>query len=76
MGFFHANRRTKAIAWGTTAMIVFFVVVLRYVPQPWRGIVDGGVVLPLAWGAVAVVALYVRGLAGADIGSAELPDGG
>jgi hypothetical protein len=73
MGFFHANRRTKALAWGTTMMIVCFIAVLRHVPQPWRGIVDGGVVPPLVWGAVAVIVLYVRGLAGADIGSAELP---
>ena len=74
MGFFHANRRTKALAWGTTIMILCFIAILRHVPQPWRGIVDGGVVPPLVWGAVAVIVLYVRGLAGADIGSAELPN--
>lgn len=73
MGFFHANRRTKALAWGATTLIVCFIAILRHVPQPWRGIVDGGVVPPLVWGAVAVIALYVRGLGGADIGSAELP---
>jgi len=74
MGFFHANRRTKALAWGTTMMILCFILVLRHVPQPWRGIVDGGVVPPLVWGAVAVVALYLRGLGGADLGSPELPE--
>lgn len=73
MGFFHANRRTKALAWGTTIMIVCFILILRHVPQPWRGIVDGGVVPPLVWGAVAVIVLYGRGLAGARVGSAELP---
>jgi hypothetical protein len=74
MGFFHANRRTKAVAWGTAIMILCFIAILRHVPQPWRGIVDGGVVPPLVWGTVAVVVLYVRGIAGADVGSAELPD--
>jgi hypothetical protein len=74
MGFFHANRRTKALAWGTTTMIVCFIVILRHVPQPWRGIVDGGVVPPLLWGAAALIVLYARGLSGAVVGSAELPD--
>jgi hypothetical protein len=73
MGFFHANRRTKALAWGTTAMILCFIAILRHVPQPWRGIVDGGVVPPLVWGAIAVVVLYGRGIAGAEVGSPELP---
>jgi len=75
MGFFHANRRTKVLAWGTAIMILCFIAILRHVPQPWRGIVDGGVVPPLTWGAVAVVVLYIRGLTGSDVGSAELPDG-
>lgn len=75
MGFFHANHRTKALAWGTTTIIVCFILVLRHVPQPWRGIVDGGVVPPLAWGAAALLVLFVRGLSGVEIGSAELPDG-
>lgn len=74
MGFFYANRRTKVLAWGTTAMIICFILVLRHVPQPWRGIVDGGVVPPLVWGAVALVVLYARGVTGTHIGSPELPD--
>lgn len=60
MAFFHATRRARAIAWGTTAMVIGFIVLLRHVPQPWRGIVDGGVVVALVWGAVAIVVYFVR----------------
>jgi hypothetical protein len=75
MAFFHASRRARILAWATTIMVVFFIVALRGVPQPWRGIVDGGVVLALAWGAAAIVIYFVRGLSGASMPvSAELPE--
>jgi hypothetical protein len=75
MAFFHASRRTLVVAWATLVMVLGFVLTLRYVPQPWRGIVDGGVVLALAWGAVAILVYFVRGLAGAVMPvSAELPE--
>jgi len=74
MGFFHANRRTLLLAWGTTAMVVGFIVALRHVPQPWRGIVDGGVVIALAHGVVALLVQLGRALGGARLeASAELP---
>lgn len=60
MGFFHASKRGMILAWGTTIMVLCFILLLRYVPQPWRGIVDGGVVVALLWGSVAIVVYYVR----------------
>lgn len=75
MGFFHANGRTRGLAWGTTTMIIGFIVALRRVPQPWRGLVDGGVVLALLYGAVALVVLFARALLGLRVeGSPELPE--
>jgi hypothetical protein len=74
MGFFHANRKTLALAWGTTAMVALFIVGFRHVAQPWRGIVDGGVVVALAYGAVTLVIMLGRALsAGAVAASPELP---
>jgi hypothetical protein len=64
MAFFHASRRGLVTAWATAIMVLGFVLTLRYVPQPWRGIIDGGVVLALLWGAFAIVVYFVRGLAG------------
>lgn len=75
MGFFHANRRTLRLAWGTTLMVIVFIVVLRRVPQPWRGLVDGGVVLALLYGTVALLVLLARGMSGTLVrASAELPE--
>lgn len=47
------------------ARIVFFSIVavvcaVRLMPQPWRGVVDGGVVVGLGWGVVATVMLFVH----------------
>lgn len=62
MALIHSARREKVIAWSTTVMILCFILLLRHVPQPWRGIVDAGVVAALAWGAVTILGLHARAL--------------
>ena len=54
MGFFHATRKRKIVAYGLTLMIIGLVVLVRQVDQPWRGIVDAGVLLGLGWGLVSI----------------------
>jgi hypothetical protein len=54
MGFFHAVRRRKIAAYSLTAMIILLIVLVRQLPQPWRGIIDAGVLLGLGWGLVSV----------------------
>ena len=55
MGFVYAPRRRMLAAWLLTLAIVGVVVVYRLLPQPWRGILDAGVVVGLLWGAIATV---------------------
>jgi len=50
MGFFRATRAPLLFAWVGTFLIVLLVIALRMSPQPWRGIVDWGVVVGLSWG--------------------------
>lgn len=50
MGYIHATRRRKLLSYGLSLMIVCFVLIARMLPQPWRGIVDAGVVTGLAIG--------------------------
>ena len=50
MGYFHARRRVQIAAISLTAGIVAIVVFVSYCPQPWRGIIDFGVVVGLTWG--------------------------
>lgn len=69
MALIHSARREKVIAWATTVMILCFILLLRHVPQPWRGIVDAGVVVALAWGAFVMLVLHARALV-----SGHVPD--
>ena len=47
MGLCYATRRRLVLSWGLTAMIVGFVVMVRWLAHPWRGFVDAGVVVGL-----------------------------
>jgi len=62
MGFFRANRRPLLVAWVGTGLIVALVVALRVMPQPWRGVVDAGVVVGLSWGLVSFLIFLWRAL--------------
>jgi hypothetical protein len=64
LSLFHANRRGLSVAWLMLASISVLVWLLHITPQPWRGIVDGGVVVALAWGALALGVMGVRALMG------------
>ncbi len=76
MSLFHANRRGLRVAWGVLAMVIGLVIIVHHAPQPWRGIVDGGVVVGLVWGQLAIVYFAVRALAGYPVAARiNLPDG-
>jgi hypothetical protein len=47
--------RTRVRAWMGTTAIVLAVLLVRSLPEPWRGIVDFAVASALAWGLVAVL---------------------
>jgi len=67
MSLFHSTRRQKTVSWVFIGAIVILVWSVRSLPQPWRGIVDGGVVLGLAWGLAVIWWLFLRYLIGAKI---------
>ncbi|KEA63512.1 hypothetical protein ADIMK_2291 [Marinobacterium lacunae] len=54
MGFFHAKRRRQIVSFCLTAGIVVLVLLVRQLDQPWRGIIDVGVVLGLSWGILSL----------------------
>lgn len=74
MSYFHATRRGKIVAWGLLVFIVCAVIVVRMLDQPWRGIVDGGVVIGLFWGLVAIVAFWVRAIVRRPTPPNDLPE--
>ncbi|NNL56473.1 MAG: hypothetical protein HKO71_01855 [Pseudomonadales bacterium] len=53
MSFFNASKKRLVVAYSLLLMIVSFIILLRLVPQPWRGVIDAGVVVGLVWGLVS-----------------------
>jgi len=54
IGYFDIERRRQIVVIAVTAMVIGFIIGARFLPQPWRGIVDLGVVAGLAWGVIAL----------------------
>lgn len=74
MGLFDATRRRLLVSWGLLLGVAGLVVLVRLLDQPWRGIVDAGVVVGLSWGTLSLVVSVVRALAtGRPAADAELP---
>jgi len=75
MGFFHAQKRRQIVTICLTSGIVLLVLLVRMLEQPWRGIVDAGVVLGLGWGVVSLALFTVQALTREDYAvSPETPD--
>jgi hypothetical protein len=68
MGMVHATRRRLAGTWGMIAGIVMMVLLIRWLPQPWRGAVDAGVVVGLSWGVLSILDQTRRALLGQAAG--------
>ncbi|MDX1490867.1 MAG: hypothetical protein R3332_06240 [Pseudohongiellaceae bacterium] len=60
MGYIFATRRRKLLSFGLSAMILSFVLIVRLLPQPWRGIVDAGVVTGLMFGIFSIAYYLVQ----------------
>ena len=60
MGFFHANRRTILTAYIMVGFIVSAVMLMQMLPQPWRGVIDAGVVVGLGLGLLSVLWYFFR----------------
>jgi hypothetical protein len=64
MGLVHARPRRLVTSWSVVLAITLAVIAVRRLPYPWRGIVDGGVVVGLFWGLVSLSATFVRAARG------------
>jgi len=75
MGFFHATRKRKIVTYSLTAGIILLIVGVGRMAQPWRGIIDVGVLLGLGWGLVSVWYYTFKTFAGSGPSvSPETPD--
>jgi len=62
MGYIHATKKRKLVSFLLTSAIVLLVLLVSRLPQPWRGIVDVGVVLGLFLGVTSIVYFWIQSL--------------
>lgn len=75
MGLFFASRKRLILSWTLVIAVTTLVTLVRGLDQPWRGIVDAGVVIGLAYGTASLVVAFARVLRGAPITvSPQVPD--
>lgn len=75
MGFFYASRRRKITSFSVTSGIIVLIILVRFLAQPWRGIIDAGVVTGLAWGLVSLVIFSLRAFTAKEFKySPDVPD--
>ncbi|MCK6511738.1 hypothetical protein L6R29_17420 [Myxococcota bacterium] len=71
MALLSAHRKRLIVSWVIVVLVVGLVITIRQIAQPWRGIVDAGVVVGLGWGTLSVVVFFMRALLGHAIPSRE-----
>jgi hypothetical protein len=75
MAYFHAPRRRQVTSISVTAGIIVLVILVRLLYQPWRGIIDGSVVIGLAWGLVSLAIFGYQAFTSERFGySPEVPE--
>jgi hypothetical protein len=62
-GYVGTPSKRKQKIWLLTLGIICLIVGLRFVSQPWRGIIDTGVILGLAYGLVSLYVSCIRVIA-------------
>lgn len=74
MAYVHASKRAKYAAWGITCAVLIAIVIVRRLPQPWRGLIDAGVVVGLSLGTLSLLVQALRRLLGeTPQGNPDLP---
>lgn len=64
MGLFHATKKRLIVSYCLYIGIIILVILVRQLSQPYRGIVDAGVVVGLGLGTLSVIYYFVRALRG------------
>ncbi len=64
IGLLHGTRKRLIVSRTLVVGIVVLVMIVRQLPEPWRGIVDAGVVLGLAGGLLSLMWFAVRAALG------------
>jgi hypothetical protein len=55
VGYYNASKRTKIVAYGIFIFVFVIVRLMQFIPQPWRGVIDVGVVVGLSAGMLSLI---------------------
>ena len=54
MAYFHAPLKRKIASASLTISIILMIIAVKKITQPWKGIIDAGVVIGLIWGILSI----------------------
>lgn len=60
MGYIYSTKKRKLVSILLTSAIIILVLLVRLLPQPWRGIIDAGVVLGLLLGVSSIIFFWLQ----------------
>lgn len=74
LGLIHSTTKRRLVFLFVTAMVITLIVLVRMLDQPWRGVIDVGVVVGLTWGIVSLLWYVVLAFVSKEFNhSPELP---
>jgi len=62
IGYFHGTTKRVVTSWAVTTVIFAVVIGVKQLPNPYRAIIDAGVIVGLVWGIVSIIILYLGSL--------------
>ena len=60
LGYFGTSRRRQISVYVLTALLILLIMFVKTLAQPWRGIIDVGVVVGLSWGLLSFIVFVVQ----------------
>ena len=60
MSYFDAPKRRIIATCVITAAIILLILSFRLIPQPWKGLLDAGVVIGLIWGTISTAFFCIK----------------
>lgn len=75
MGFFDIRRKRMIVSYCLLLGILVLIQLVHMLDQPWRGIVDLGVVVGLSWGCISIVMFVLQAFLSKNFAhSPEMPE--
>jgi hypothetical protein len=60
LGYYNAPRHELVKSYCFTLLLIVVIIIVQAVPQPWRGILDAGVVVGLTYGTAALIIQSIK----------------